>query len=129
MMRTEPLPLASGLPRCSTRLSLEAMPRAHSPWPDFVQPAYGPELPFERIAINQGALCIECKACGRRSSLTQANCAQIRPGNKTLVKSVTFRCQNRSCGSSDVRLYNAHTADEAVMFMAGDRLPEGREVR
>jgi hypothetical protein len=22
----------------------------------------GPDLPFERIAINQGALCIECKA-------------------------------------------------------------------
>jgi len=32
----------------------------------YVTPAYGPELPFERIAINRGALCIECKACGRR---------------------------------------------------------------
>src|SRR3954447_5054979 len=122
MMRTEPLPLASGLPRCSTRLSLEAMPRAHSPWPDFVQPAYGAELPFERIAINQGALCIECKACGRRSALTKQNCQHIRLGNKRPVKTMRFRCQSRSCGSRDVRLYNAHTGDEAVMFMAGDRL-------
>ena len=35
-----------------------------------IAPAYGPGLQFERIAINQGALCIECKACGRRSALT-----------------------------------------------------------
>jgi hypothetical protein len=37
--------------------------------PDWmIAPAYGPGLQFERIAINQGALCIECKACGRRHS-------------------------------------------------------------
>src|SRR4051812_16584302 len=97
--------------------------------PDFVQPAYGPELPFERIAINQGALCIECKACGRRSALTSKDCPQIDIGNKKLVKTAKFKCGRRSCGSSDVRLYNAHSQEEATMFMAGDRLPEGREVR
>jgi hypothetical protein len=31
-----------------------------------VHPAYDRELEFERIAINQGALCIERKACVRR---------------------------------------------------------------
>jgi hypothetical protein len=104
------------------------MPHHHSGQPDFVQPAYGPELPFERIAINHGALCIECKACGRRSALTKQNCEHIRLGNKRLVRAMKFRCQSRSCGSTDVWLYNAHTGNEATMFMAGDRLPEGREV-
>ena len=93
-----------------------------------IAPAYGPGLQFERIAINQGALCIECKACGRRSALTAENCAHVRLGNKILVKSMKFKCQRHRCGSTDVRLYNAHTADEAQMFMAGDGMPEGREV-
>jgi hypothetical protein len=93
-----------------------------------VTPAYGRELLFERIAINEGALCIECKDCGRRSALTRENCKHIRPGNKQLVKSVTFRCSNRCCGSTDVRLYNAHTEDEATMWLAGDRLPSGQQV-
>jgi hypothetical protein len=93
-----------------------------------VRPAYGRELTLERVAINQGALCIECMVCGRRSALNRQNCAQIRPGNKTPVRSVTFRCQNRSCGSNGVRLYNAHTEQEAVMWVAGDPLPPRREV-
>ena len=97
--------------------------------PDWmIAPAYGPGLQLERIAINQGALCIECKACGRRSALTAENCAHIRRGNKALVKSMKFKCQRHGCGSTDVRLYNAHRMDEAQMFLAGDPLPEGREV-
>ena len=88
----------------------------------------GPELLLERIAINQGALCIECKACGRRSALTAENCPQIRLGNKALVKSMRFKCNRHGCGSTEVRLYNAHRIDEAEMFMAGDPLPDGREV-
>ena len=37
--------------------------------PDWmVTPAYGPDLTFGRIAINEGALCIECKA---RNSLDE----------------------------------------------------------
>src|SRR3954447_17278120 len=83
------------------------MPHRHSGEPDFVQPAYGPELPFERIAINQGALCIECKACGRRSALTASDCPHIHVGNKRLVKTAKFKCGRRGCGSSDVRLFNA----------------------
>jgi hypothetical protein len=97
--------------------------------PDWmVTPAHGLGPTFERVAINQGALCVECMVCGRRSALNRQNCAQIRPGNKTPVSSVTFRCQNRSCGSNGVRLYNAHTEQEAVMWVAGDALPPNREV-
>src|SRR5947209_432007 len=45
------------------------MRKLMSDW--MVTPAYGRDLPFERIAINKGALCIECVACGRRSALTK----------------------------------------------------------
>jgi hypothetical protein len=65
---------------------------------------------------------------GRRSALTAENCPHIRLGNKALVKSMKFKCQRHGCGSSDVRLFNAHRMDEAQMFMAGDPLPDGREV-
>ena len=57
----------------------------------------------------------------------EQGCEHIWRGNKRLVNSVRFRCQNRSCGSVDVRLYNAHTEAEATMWLAGDPLPEGRE--
>ena len=79
-----------------------------------IVPAYGPGLQFERIAINQGALCIECRTCGRRSALTSENCPHIRLGQ-----------QRHGCESADVRLYNAHTEEEATMWLAGDPLPAG----
>jgi hypothetical protein len=43
-------------------------PRADDLMPEWmVSPAYPPgPIAFERIAINHGALCIECKACNRR---------------------------------------------------------------
>jgi hypothetical protein len=95
-----------------------------------VSPAYPPgPIAFERIAINHGALCIECKACNRRSALTRENAPNIiRMCNKALVKDGKFKCSPHDCGSTEVRLYNAHTMDEAKMFLAGDTLPEGREV-
>ena len=38
----------------------------------------------------------------------------IRLGNKALVKSMKFkRLRRHGCGSTDVRLYNAYTMDEA----------------
>jgi hypothetical protein len=40
---------------------------------------------FNRIAV--GALCIECKKCGRRTALTKENCPDIRPGNHAEVRS------------------------------------------
>ena len=66
--------------------------------------------------------------CGRRSALTAENCPHIHLGNKALVKSMKFKCQHHGCGSTDVRLYNAHRIDEAEMFMAEDPMPDGREV-
>jgi hypothetical protein len=59
-----------------------------------VSPAYPPgPIAFERIAINHGALCIECKACGRRSALTRENAPNlIREGNKRLVKDGKSKC-------------------------------------
>ena len=103
------------------------MPRQEMP--DWVAPPdNGGELLFERIAINQEALCIECMACGLRSAVNRQNCAHIRPGNKTRVRSVTFRCQRHGCGSNSVWLFHAHTQEEATMWLAGDRLPAGREV-
>jgi len=62
---------------------------------------------------------------GRSSRYTRR--AAIQVGNKKLVKTAKFKCGRRGCDSADVRLYNGVTGDEAVMFMAGDRLPEGRE--
>ena len=94
--------------------------------PDWlVSPAYGPDLTFGPIAINEGALCIECKACGRRTALTKKNCEHIWRGNKRLVRSVKFRCQNRSCGSDQARLYNAHTEEEATMWLDAVRPHSG----
>ena len=92
-----------------------------------ITPAYGLGLQFERIAINQGALCIECKACGRRSALTAENCRHTRLGNKAQVKTMKFKCQRHGCGATDVRLYHARLG-EAEMFLAGHNLPDGREV-
>src|SRR4051812_8429749 len=104
------------------------MPRKLMPgWQ--LTPTSGRALQFERIAINQGALCIECVECGRRIALTKANCPQIRSGNKRLVKSMTFRCSSWCCGSTDVRLYNAHTEEQASMWLAGDPLRAGRKIR
>ena len=53
----------------------------------------------------------------------------IHIGNRTPVKSMRFRCQRHGCGSSETRLYNAHSMGEAEMFLAGDPLPDGRQVR
>jgi hypothetical protein len=39
-----------------------------------------------------------------------------------------FKCSRHGCGSTDVRLYNAHRMDEAEMFIAGDGMPDGRDV-
>ena len=57
------------------------------------------------------------------------DCPHIRVGNKTLVRTMKFKCGRHGCGSADVRLYNAHSMDEAAMFTAGDPLPAEREVR
>jgi hypothetical protein len=92
-------------------------------------PATPPEfVTFDDIATRSGLLAVECKACGRRSVLTREECPYIRPGNKTRVQSVKFRCARRGCGSTDVRLYSCHDEEEAEMFLAGDRPEAYREI-
>ena len=119
--------LFSRLADLSDPAQLLRMPRQLMP-KRVVTPAHGAELLFESIAITQGALCIECMVCSGRSALNRQNCASIRPGNKRPVKSVTFRCQNRGCASNGVWIYNAHTQEEAIRWVAGDPLPEARRV-
>ena len=86
-----------------------------------VHPAYErATIDFDRIAIGTGILCVECKACGKRAALTKENCTHIHPGNKTEVRSVTFRCSWIDCGSTDVRRYGGCDLEEAKMWLAGD---------
>lgn len=82
---------------------------------------------FHTVYMFAGILLVECKGCGRRQSLDKTQ-APIRQGNMTELRSVKFRCNNQSCRSLDARLYIPHSQDEATMWLAGDPLPEGREV-
>ena len=51
------------------------------------------------------------------------NCTHIHPGNKTEVRSVTFRCSRIDCGSTDVRRYGGCDLEEATMWLGA----EGRD--
>ena len=94
-----------------------------------IVPAYDrATVDFDRIAIGTGILCVECKACGKRAALTSANCRHIHPGNKTEVRSVTFRCSRIDCGSTDVRRYGGCDLEEATMWLAGDPMDPEREI-
>jgi hypothetical protein len=42
------------------------------------------------------------------------------PGNKTEVRSVTFRCNRQDCRSTDVRRYGGCDLEEAEMWLASD---------
>ena len=54
---------------------------------------------WHRIAVMRGALCIECRACGRRTALTRDNCSPIHPGNKRKISDAKFRCSGfAGCG-------------------------------
>ena len=83
---------------------------------------------FGRIAIGTGILCIECKGCGKRSMLTRRECPHINPGNKTQVRTVTFRCGRQDCGSTDVRRNGGCDREEATMWLAGDPMDPIREI-
>jgi hypothetical protein len=93
-----------------------------------VPPAYDRATVEFGIAIGTGILCIECKACGRRSMLTKENCPHIGPGNHADVRSVTFRCARQGCGSTDVRRYGGCEPEEAKMWLAGDPMDPDREI-
>lgn len=80
---------------------------------------------FHSVYMAIEVLLVECKACRRRSALDRSQ-APIRQGNMTELRHVKFRCGNRSCGGSEVRLYIPHSEDEMTMWLAGDPLPQGR---
>jgi hypothetical protein len=94
-----------------------------------VHPAYDSfHIEFERLTYTHGLLLVECKACGKRGVLTSEECPHIRPGNKERVRSVTFRCSRKGCGSTEVRLYAGCSPQEAEMFRAGDPVDQAREI-
>ncbi len=87
-----------------------------------------PGSSFHTVAMHSGILCVECKGCGKRSSLTREECRHIYQGNMDQVRNMKFRCQKPKCGSTEVRLYIPISKDEAAMWQAGDRMPEDRRV-
>lgn len=87
-----------------------------------------PEQPSIAVLISTGILCVECKACGKRSMLTRRECRHLHPGNKTEVRSVTFRCSRQDCGSTDVRRYGGCDHEEAETWRAGDPMDPIREI-
>ena len=71
----------------------------------YVSPAYPLVVTFERIAINRGALCIECKACERRRALTQEDCPQIHVGNwRPVSDRMPEGCVRKAGGCEGTRL-------------------------
>ena len=86
-------------------------------------------LNWHSVSMAIGVLLVECKACGRRRRLDQTTTLQIHHGNMTELRAVKFRCENRACGATQVRLYIPATEAEATMWLAGDPLPAGHEAR
>ena len=78
---------------------------------------------FHGVAMGAGVLAVECKACGRRASLTREDGLPIFRGCMELVRTVQGRLKCRSCGSKDVRAYAPDNREQALMFEAGDRMP------
>jgi hypothetical protein len=97
-----------------TRLESARRPISRTP----PAPAYG-AITFSQVAMEGGVLCVECRACAKRTALTRQEYPAIRLGNSRYVLHATFRCAK--CGGTDVRLYQA-TMAEAEMFLAGDPL-------
>ena len=106
------MPPAGALPPPPTRRSLQGMPSFN----------------WHSVSMAIGVLLVECKVCSRRRKL-ETTTPQIHQGNMTELRAVKFRCDNRSCGATMVRLYIPATEDEAAMWLAGDPLPAGREAR
>jgi hypothetical protein len=82
---------------------------------------------FHTVYMRGGILLVECKACGRRSSLDHSSAPKIHQGNMEELSRAKFKCGNRQCGARQVRLYMPHNHEEAAMWLAGDPLPPGRE--
>ena len=70
---------------------------------------------FHSVYMVIEVLLVECKICGRRSRLDRTTTPQIHQDNMTELRAVKFRCDNRTCGATQVRLYFPATEDEATM--------------
>ena len=69
-------------PTRRTMRPMEPMPPA---------PAYG-AVTFSQVALEGGVLCVECRACAKRTALTKAECSAIRVGNGRHVLHANFKC-------------------------------------
>ena len=67
---------------------------------------------WHSVSMAIGVLLVECKTCGRRRRLDQTTTPQIHKGNMTELRAVKFRCDNRSCGATQVRLYFPATEEK-----------------
>jgi len=81
---------------------------------------------FHTVFMNAELLCFECKGCWRRATLGKADIPEIRQGSIKYVRDTKFRCSR--CKGTEAYIYIPFTKDEAAMFVAGDRMPEGREI-
>ena len=67
--------------------------------------------------------------CGGAVGSTGQPHRKFTQGNMTELRAVKFRCDNRTCGATQVRLYIPPSEDEATMWLAGGSLPAEREAR
>ena len=84
-----------------------------------------PGVTFSHVATGGGVLCVECRACNKRTALTKQECPALRVGNNRYVLHANFKCS--ACGADKPRLYQA-TQEEAKMFLAGDPLSANRQI-
>jgi hypothetical protein len=81
---------------------------------------------FHTVWINAQTLCFECKGCRRRAALGKADIPEIRQGSIKYVRDTKFRCSR--CQNTLAYIYIPFTQEEATMFLAGDPMPDGREI-
>jgi hypothetical protein len=81
---------------------------------------------WHTVYMGAEILCVECRACNKRASLTKQDGLPIYQGNMDAVRKKTFRCSR--CKSIDVRIYAPKNKNQALMFEAGDPMPAGCEV-
>ena len=79
---------------------------------------------FHTVAMCAGILAVECRGCGRRTCLTKEDGLRIFQGNMDMVRDIKGKLKCRKCGSKEIRAYAPFTKDDALMFEAGDPMPD-----
>ena len=98
---------------------------ARRPLPPSYPPPAGDATTFHQVWIKSGVLCLECRACAKRTALTKADLPASRLGPVRYVVHANFKCT--ACGADKPRLYQA-TTTESEMFLAGDPLPSNKQI-